>query len=55
MIPYCILIIEGENDRAFVAELYLQYNRLMYSEIYKIIHDPWATEDLVQTILEKLI
>lgn len=55
MIPYYILIIEDENDRTFMAELYLQYNRLMYSEIYKIIHDPWAAEDLVQTILEKLI
>lgn len=55
MIPYCILIIEDENDQAFMTELYLQYNRLMYSEIYKIIHDPWGTEDLVQTVLEKLI
>lgn len=55
MIPYCILIIEDENDRAFMAELFIQYNRLMYSEIYKIVNDPWTTEDLVQTILEKLI
>lgn len=39
MIPCCILIIEDENDRTFMAELYLQYNRLMYSVIYKIIHD----------------
>ena len=55
MIPCCILIIEDENDRTFMAELYLQYNRLMYSVIYKIIHDPWTAEDLVQTTLEKLI
>lgn len=55
MIPCCILIIEDENDRTFMSELYLQYNRLMYSVIYKIIHDPWTTEDLVQTTLEKLI
>ncbi len=55
MIPCYILVIEDENDRAFMAELFLQYNRLMYSEIYKIVHDSWVAEDLVQTVLVKLI
>lgn len=55
MIPYFILMIEDESDRAFMTELFLQYRRLMYHEIYQIVHDSWVTEDLMQTTLENLI
>ena len=55
MIPYCILIIEDDNDRDFMSTLYLSYNRLMYREIFKIVNDPWVTEDLMQEVLIKLI
>lgn len=55
MIPLFILAIEDEDDREFMAQLYLHYNRLMYSTIIKIIHDPTTTEDLVQNVLLKLI
>ncbi len=55
MIPYCILAIEDESDRAFMTELYENYHRLMYSEIYKVLHDPWDTDDILQVVLEKLI
>ena len=55
MIPYCILIIEDDSDREFMSKLYLSYNRLIYREIFKIVNDPWVTEDLMQEVLIKLI
>lgn len=55
MIPYCIMVIEDEDDRAFMEQLYLSYRRLMYSEIFKITQDTWDTEDIMQSVLEKLI
>lgn len=55
MIPVFILAIEDENDREFMTELYLHYNRLMYSTIIKIVHDPSTTEDLLQNVLLKFI
>lgn len=55
MIPYCILIIEDDSDREFMSKLYLSYHRLMYREIFKIVNDPWVTEDLMQEVLIKLI
>lgn len=35
--------------------LYQQYHRLMYWEIYDLLHDQWATEDILQNSLIKLI
>lgn len=55
MIPLYILAIENDDDREFMSQLYLSYNRLMYNEIIKIVHDPWVTDDLLQATLEKLI
>ena len=55
MIPYCILVIEDDDDREFMSALFTNYNRLMYQEIYRILHDVWATEDVMQTTIEKLI
>lgn len=55
MIPYIILAIENDSDRDFMSQLYVTYEKLMYSEVGKIAHDPWATEDIVQDTLVKLI
>lgn len=55
MIPYCILAIEDDDDREFMTYLFQEYQRLMYSEIYKIVCDTWSTEDILQTTLVKLI
>lgn len=55
MIPLIILAIEDESDRDFMTALYVQYHRLMYHEIYKLLHDPWATDDVLQATLVKLI
>lgn len=55
MIPFLILAIEDPDDREYMANLYIKYNRLMYSEIKKIISDPWDIEDVLQISLVKLI
>ena len=55
MIPYLILAIEDESDREFMTTLYLNYRRLIYSEILKIVHDNWAADDVFQSTLIKLI
>lgn len=36
MIPYYILAIEDETDRAHMTALFFQYQKLMYSTIQKV-------------------
>lgn len=55
MIPYCILAIEDDADRAFMGGLYREYHRLMYTEIVQIVKRAWDAEDVMQITLEKLI
>lgn len=55
MIPLCILVIQDEDDRAFMTELYITYRRLMLHEIIKIVKDTWAAEDILQSSIENLI
>ena len=55
MIPYCILLIENEDDREFMASLYQRYNRLMYDTIIKMAKNPHDTEDILQNALVRLI
>lgn len=55
MLPLIIMAIEDEDDKAFMTRLYLQYRRLIYSEIRKIIGGGDEAEDLLQTVVEKLI
>lgn len=55
MLPLIITAIEDENDKAFMTWLYLQYRRLIYSEIRKIIGGGDEAEDLLQSAVEKLI
>lgn len=47
--------IEDLNDREFMAQFYLQYERLMYSTVRKRLADPEAAKDIVQESLLKLI
>ena len=47
--------IWDEEDRAFITRLFLQYRRLMYSQVFQIVGDIWVTEDLVQDVLVKLM
>lgn len=55
MIPLIIQSIEDDSDREFMENLFISYQRLMFSEIQAIVIDQWATEDVLQTVLEKLI
>lgn len=55
MIPYCILVIEDDDDRAFMTALYEDYKRLMFFEVRKIVKSEHDAEDIVQDVLEKLI
>ena len=55
MLPICILTIEDESDREFMARVYIQYQWLMYDTIKQVVGDHWSTEDVVQTTLVKLI
>lgn len=55
MIPLAIQMIADDSDRTFMECLYEQYRRLMLSEIQKIIVEPWDAEDVMQTVIEKLI
>ena len=50
MIPYCILVIEDDNDREFMTLLFIRFQRLLYKEIYEILKNPWNTEDILQAI-----
>lgn len=55
MIPYCIAAIEDDDDRAFMERLYTSYHRLMYSQIISILQNQWDTDDVMQSVLIKLI
>lgn len=55
MIPYCILIIEDDNDRSFMEDLFTMYGKLMYNEIHKILSNSWTAEDVMQSALINLI
>ena len=55
MLPICILTIEDESDREFMAGVYTQYQWLMYDTIKQVMDDHWSAEDVVQTTLVRLI
>ena len=55
MLPICILAIRDDDDRAYMTRLFVKYQRLMYRTIYDILVDKWATEDVLQTTLLRLI
>ena len=55
MIPMIIMAIEDEDDRSFMANLYVDYQRLMYKVITSHTTDPWDADDIFQSTLPKLI
>ena len=55
MIPVCIMAIENDDDRNFMAMIYEQYNRLMYREILKVLKNNWQAEDVLHNTIIKLI
>lgn len=55
MIPMIILALENEEDRTFMEQIYLRYRRLMFSQVLKIIDNPWDAEEIVQTAVANLV
>lgn len=55
MIPFCILVIENDDDRDFMISLYNNYKNLMFFEVGKIVKGEYDREDVVQDVLIKLI
>ena len=55
MIPVCILSIEDESDREFMTRIYLQYENLMYATVLKYVKNQAQAEDIVHTVVVKLI
>lgn len=55
MLPIIILAIEDDDDREFMTNVYLKYERLMFSEAYKITRHQQDTEDVMHTAIVKLI
>lgn len=55
MIPFVILAIEDEEDRAFMEDVYIQYERLIWSEIRKLLNEEDDPEAVFQDCLVKLI
>ena len=54
MLPI-ILAIENDDDREFMSWLYVQYQRLLYSEIVRIVKNSDEAQDLLHDVIEKLI
>lgn len=55
MIPYCILVIENDDDREFMIGLYENYKQLMHSTVRKLVKNEHDIEDLTQDVLVKQI
>ena len=55
MLPLCILTIENDDDREFMADLFVNYQRLMHSTIKHVVVSGVDAEDVMQTTLVKLI
>ena len=55
MIPMIIMAIEDEDDRSFMANLYVDYQRLMYKVIISYTTNKWDADDIFQSTLPKLI
>lgn len=55
MIALLIASIENDSDREFLESLYNTYNRLMLSEIRKIVKESCDAEDILHTVIIKLI
>lgn len=55
MFPLVIQEIANDDDRQFAEQLYIDYRRLMLSEIQKIVKNSWDAEDVMQNALIKLM
>ena len=51
LLPLVLLLIENEDDRQFLENVYLQYHRLMYAQALQILKQRQAAEDTVSDSL----
>lgn len=54
-IPFAILSIGIEDDRAFMIRLYLDYRWLMYKVALRIVREPQLAEDMVSLTVCEMI
>lgn len=54
MLPSIISMIADQDDREFMTQLFMQYRRLMFSEISKLVSNSDEAEDILQNALIKL-
>lgn len=52
--PPSIKMMVDEDDREFMTQLFLKYRGVMFSEIYKILHNTVEAEDVLQEALIRL-
>ena len=55
IIPVAILAIGGEDDRAFMVRLYVDYRWLMYKVALSVVREPQLAEDMVSQTLCEMI
>ena len=55
IMPYAIQAMEDPDERAFMEQLYIRYNRLIYSEVRKCLNNRWEAEDVLQIVVIRLI
>lgn len=55
LIPSAILLIENDDDRQFMTNLYLDYYALMKKNAMNIVHDEFVCDDLIHNACIKLI
>ncbi len=55
MIAYICTTVSDPDERAFLTELYLEFEKLIYSTANKYVAHPSDCEDVVQTAVVRLI
>ena len=55
MLALLTAAIENPDDREFMTQFYLEYERLMYATVRKRLTDPEAAKDIVQECVIRLI
>lgn len=55
MLIYFAQVITDGDDRRFISDVFIAYERLVYHELRKYVDNAWELEDLFQSVFEKLI
>lgn len=55
MLPLYLAIIETQEDKDLFAALYTEYKRYMFRVANKILHDSYASEDIVHDAFIRMI